>query len=151
MGFVSTYGGWEFLTLLKLDKFEKALKLNSSTPLNVTMCTLDIVSRLNLYLDSQLIYIVGFEFPIMGSPFARKPNYTLLFLQTPLSFLKELLPFSLDMATLSLSLLCFLFPPAMPTPQTSHPILPFIVGGKWTCYGYFLISLVWMGVQFHRF
>lgn len=36
MGFVSTYDGWEFLTLLKLDKFEKALQLNLSAPLNVT-------------------------------------------------------------------------------------------------------------------
>ena len=105
----------------------------------------NIVNELSLFLGSQPICIVGFGFPTMGNSLPGDPSAH--------SRLYELHSFSF----LSCSPYCSYYYPLLSSltrianPFTSHTILPFIAGGKWRCYDYFLISLMWMGVQFHRF
>ena len=87
---------------------------------------------------------MGFRFSTMGNSLLRDPGAH--------SRLYKLHSFSI----LSCSPYCsyyyhlLSFLSRIANPFTSHPILPFIARGKWRCYDYFLISLVWMGVQFHH-
>ena len=58
-----------------------------------------MVNRLNLYLSSQSIYIVGFEFPTMGSPMVGDPVAHSCF-ANPSLFSHKAAPFSLDIVAL---------------------------------------------------
>ena len=63
--------------------------------------TQNMVNGLDLYLGSQLICIVGFGFPIMGSPWSEGPvAFTLIFIASLPRFPHKVAPFTLDIATL---------------------------------------------------
>ena len=63
--------------------------------------TQNMVNGLDLYLGSQLICIVGFGFPIMGSPWSEGPvAFTLIFTASLPRFPHKVAPFTLDIATL---------------------------------------------------
>ena len=100
-----------------------------------------IFNGLNLYLGSQLICIMGFEFPTMGNPLLGDPIARSCF--------RELLTFfSQSCSPHYWYRYSFLSRIANPHFSLYSPIYSL----RWVevlCY--FLISVMWMGVQFHRF
>ena len=67
----------------------------------VCVRTQNMVNGLDLYLGSQLICIVGFGFPTMGSLwFGDLATFTLVFTASLPRFPHKVAPFTLDMATL---------------------------------------------------
>ena len=97
----------------------------------------------DLDLGSQLICIMGLEFPTMGGPVLRDPS-TLSWFYTPFSLPHKAAPFSL----LVWSRFSFSFLSRIANP-TSPLILLFIALDKWSCYDYSPL-LVRIGVQFRR-
>ena len=105
------------------------------------MHTQNMAIRLNLYLSSQSICIVGFGFPTMGGPMLGDPS-TLLFPQT-LLFTSQSCYLSLfRVVALSSQFSLQSYQPPIP-----HSLLLFIGWDK--CYDYSFL-LVQMGVQFHH-
>ena len=86
------------------------------------MLTQNMDNGLDLYLGSQPICIVGFEFPTMGSPLFGDP-VAFTCLHKFFSFFHKIAPFTLDMAT---SFPLFFSPESPPFFLRLPPFFPFV-------------------------